>query len=56
MKKQVAELAVEVEGLEKLRSQVDEINSCLDRAREILEDIEEDGVTLSLVARKVDGR
>ena len=55
MKMKVAELSVEVDGLERLRSQVDEINECLDRAREILDDLEENGVTVSLVADQMEG-
>ncbi len=56
MDMKVVELSVEVDGLERLRSQVDEINDCLDRVREILDDLEENGVTVSLVAGPAGGR
>lgn len=48
MKTKVAELSVEVDGLEELRSQIDEVNDCLDRIRGILDDLDENGVTVSL--------
>lgn len=54
-KKKVAELSVEVDGLGRLRSQVDEVNECLARIREILDDIGENGVTVSLAACRAEG-